>query len=175
MFVSFRRLRRCKCLQLVMTCLVVSLMTVCWERLDELSVSTIKSYSYRHLINRYAFINESFTIPRQEARMFHDYRYLLNHPDKCMSERHVLLLLFVKSSPENFDRRRAIRSTWGNETYIRQALGVTVKVVFVLGRAEQRDAAYERKSRGWESAVQGDLVREDSRHGDLVQQDFVDS
>ncbi|XP_010900276.2 lactosylceramide 1,3-N-acetyl-beta-D-glucosaminyltransferase B [Esox lucius] len=175
MFVNFRRLRRYKWVQLAMTCLVLSLMMVCWEQLDSSSVSHIKSYSYRHLINRYAFINESFTIPRQEARAFRDYRYLLNHPGKCSSEKRVLLLLLVKSSPENFGRRRAIRSTWGNETYIRQALGATVKVVFVLGLAKQREGAYGRRSRGGGGGIQDDLTREDHWHGDLVQQDFVDS
>lgn len=53
---------------------------------------------------------------------------LINHPDKCgdghsENSDEVLLLLFVKSSPENFERCRAIRDTWGNEHFTRSELG----------------------------------------------------
>ncbi|KAL0966768.1 hypothetical protein UPYG_G00299900 [Umbra pygmaea] len=175
MFVNFRRFRKCQCVQLVMTCLVLSVVMVCWERLDSGSVSYIKSYSFRHLINHYASINKSFTIPRQEAHAFSNYRYLLNHPFKCSEDGGVLLLLLVKSSPENFERRQAIRSTWGNETYIRQALGATVKVVFVLGLPKPQNPDNTLRGGGGAGGVQDDLVREDGWHGDLVQQDFVDT
>ena len=155
------------------TCLVLSVVMVCWEQMDSNVVSHVKSYSYRYLINRYAFINKSFTIPRKEALSFSNYRYRLNHPDKCYGQ-DVLLLLFVKTSPENTERRRAIRSTWGNETYIRQALGVNVRVVFALGvpQSKQRHQASGERSR---LGLQETLVREDQLHGDLVQQDFVDT
>ncbi|XP_046882973.1 lactosylceramide 1,3-N-acetyl-beta-D-glucosaminyltransferase B [Hypomesus transpacificus] len=173
MFVNFRRIRKCQCVQLITTCLVLSVVMVCWEQLDSSVVSHVKSYSYRYLINRYTFINKSFTIPRKEALSFSNYRYRLNHPDKC-SGQDVLLLLFVKTSPENTERRRAIRSTWGNETYIRQALGVNVRVVFALGvpQSKQQHQALGERSR---LGLQETLVREDRLHGDLVQQDFVDT
>ncbi|XP_024290888.1 lactosylceramide 1,3-N-acetyl-beta-D-glucosaminyltransferase A [Oncorhynchus tshawytscha] len=173
MFVNFRRIRKCQCVQLMTTCLVLSVVMVCWEQLDSGMVSHINSYSYRYLVNSYTFINKSFTIPRQEAHMFSNHRYLLNHPYKCSEEKDILLLLLIKSSPENFERRRAIRSTWGNETYIRQDLGVTVKVMFVLGLPKQHDTA--QTWRGRSGGIQDSLVDEDRRHGDMVQQDFVDT
>ncbi|XP_020323261.1 lactosylceramide 1,3-N-acetyl-beta-D-glucosaminyltransferase A [Oncorhynchus kisutch] len=173
MFVNFRRIRKCQCVQLMTTCLVLSVVMVCWEQLDSGMVSHINSYSYRYLVNSYTFINKSFTIPRQEAHMFSNHRYLLNHPYKCSGEKDILLLLLIKSSPENFERRRAIRSTWGNETYIRQDLGVTVKVMFVLGLPKQHETA--QTWRGRSGGIQDSLVDEDRRHGDMVQQDFVDT
>lgn len=153
-------------------CLVLSVVMVCWEQLDSSVVSHVKSYSYRHLVNRYTFVNKSLTIPRKAAHGFSNYHYLLDHPDRCSGE-DVLLLLMVKTSPGNTERRRAIRSTWGNETYIRQALGVTVRVLFALGAPQ---AAQQQFQRGRSSGgLQETLLREDGLHGDLLQQDFADT
>lgn len=170
---NFRRIRKCQCVQLMTTCLVLSVVMVCWEQMDSNVVGHVKSYSYRYLVNRYTFINKSFTIPRKEAHSFSNHRYLINHPDKC-SGKEVLLLLFIKTSPENTERRRAIRSTWGNETYIRQALGVTVRVLFALGapQSQQQTQTWRRMSG---AGLQEELIREDRKHGDLIQQDFVDT
>ncbi|KAJ8418842.1 hypothetical protein AAFF_G00003410 [Aldrovandia affinis] len=166
MFMNFRRIKKRQCVQLIGTCFALSMVMVCWEQLDHHVMSHMKSYSYRYLVNSYNFINKSFTISREEAGGLNNFSYLLNHERKCATYRDVLLLLFVKSSPENVERRQAIRSTWGNETYIRRELRVNVRVVFALG-------VYPNVwDRAW---VQRELVREDKRYGDLVQQDFVDS
>ncbi|XP_010870249.1 lactosylceramide 1,3-N-acetyl-beta-D-glucosaminyltransferase A [Esox lucius] len=165
MFMNFRRIRKCQCVQLVTTCLVLSVVMVCWEQLDHHVVSHMKSYSYRYLVNSYDFINTSFGISRLEAESINNFPYLLNHPNKCNSKK-LLLLLFIKSSPENLDRRQAIRATWGNETYTERELGATVRVVFALGvhpSAERRDH------------LQKELLREDHIYSDLVQQDFLDT
>lgn len=173
MFVNFRRIRKCQCVQLMTTCLVLSVVMVCWEQLDNSVVSHVKSYSYRYLVNRFTYINKSLTIPREQARSFSNFRYLLDHPDKCAGK-DVLLLLFVKTSPENIERRNAIRSTWGNETYIQNALGVTVKVVFALGAPHtQKEEPSRSKKSG--AGFQEQLIQEDRLHGDLIQQDFLDS
>lgn len=183
MFVNFRRIRRCQRLQLLTTCLVLSLVMVCWEQLDQSLVSHVKSYSYRYLDNRFTFIKESFTIPQEEARSFSNYRYLLDHWEKCRNQ-DILLLLFVKTSPENTKRREAIRSTWGNESYIRHTLGANVKVVFVLGAPRTAPEAPSGPARAAKpsatiksdkSVIQDQLVREDRLNGDLIQQDFMDT
>lgn len=173
MFLNFRRVRKCQCVQLMTTCLVLSVVMICWEQLDDSVVSHVKSYSYRYLVNRFTFINRSLTIPRQQARTFSNFRYLLDHPEKCAGE-DVLLLLFVKTSPENIERRNAIRSTWGNETYIRDALGVVVKVVFALGAPLAKEDEPTRSKRSG-ADFQKQLAQEDRSHGDLIQQDFIDS
>ncbi|XP_068196056.1 lactosylceramide 1,3-N-acetyl-beta-D-glucosaminyltransferase A-like [Antennarius striatus] len=173
MFVNFRRINKRQCVQLMTTCLVLSLVMLCWEQLDNRVVSHVKSYSYRYLSNRFVYVNRSLTISRQQARVFSDFRYLLDHPDKCAGQ-DVLLLLLVKTSPENIERRNAIRSTWGNETYIQNHLGVTVKVLFVLGAPPTKE---EEPSWSKRSGVgfQEHLADEDRLHGDMIQQDFLDS
>lgn len=168
-----RRIRKCQFVQLMTTCLVLSVVMVCWQELDSNIVSHIKSYSYRSLINGFTYINKSLTIPREQARHFSNFRYLLDHRDKCTGK-DVLLLLFVKTSPENIERRNAIRSTWGNETYIQSTLGVTVKVVFALG-APQTMRKKPTWSKGSWGGFQEQLIREDRLYGDLIQQDFLDS
>ncbi|KAJ8374289.1 hypothetical protein SKAU_G00048690 [Synaphobranchus kaupii] len=165
MFMNFRRIRKCQFIQLMTTCLALSVVMVCWEQLDHHVVSHMRSYSYRYLINSYNFLNQSFAVSHEVAQGLNNHSYLIDHERKCAGA-DVLLLLFVKSSPENVERRQAIRSTWGNETWIRRELGVEVRMVFALGvHPDPRERA----------AVQWDVLREDGRYGDMVQQDFVDS
>lgn len=170
MFLNFRRVRKCQFVQLVTTGLVLCALMVSWEELDHHVVSHIRSYTYRYLINSYDF-SHAFASSRRGPGA-RGYPYLINHPDKCgggnggSGPRDVLLLLFVKSSPENFERRQAIRDTWGNESFARSRLGARVTVLFALGvHPDSRRRA----------AVQTALLREDGAHGDLIQQDFADT
>lgn len=162
MLINRRRIRKWHFLQLISMCCILSVLMVCWDHVDNHVVSHVKSYSYRYLINSYGFINKSLSVSQEDAARFSSYPYLFNQKDIC-KDKDVLLLLFVKSSPENFNRRQAIRSTWGNETYMRSELGVEVKVVFAMG---------VHKDNGF---LQGDLRKESTSHGDLVQQDFLDT
>ncbi|KAM9849049.1 lactosylceramide 1,3-N-acetyl-beta-D-glucosaminyltransferase A-like [Aulostomus maculatus] len=178
MFVNFRRIHKFQCVQLLSTCLVLCVVMVCWEELDHHVVSHMRSYTYRYLINSYDFLNSSFAINTKhhttdvDGRLLHP-SYLINHPAKCggavahgKNWEDVLLLLFVKSSPENFERRRAIRDTWGNESYVWSDLGASVRVVFALG---------VHPNAGQRSRVQSVLLDEDQTYGDLIQQDFEDT
>ena len=152
-------------MQLLTSCFALSVLMLCWEQVDHHLVSHMRAYSYRYLVNSYSFLNESFAVSRAAGLALNNHSYLLD-PERTCSGADVLLLLFVKSSPENLERRQAIRSTWGNETYVRRRLGAEVRVVFALGLHPDP----------WRRAeVQRDLRREDRRYGDLVQQDFVDS
>lgn len=162
MFMNCRRIRKWHFLQLVSMCCILSVLMVCWDHVDHHVVSHMKSYSYRYLINSYGFINKSLSVSQEEAARFSSFPYLFNQKDVC-KDQDVLLLLFVKSSPENVNRRQAIRSAWGNETYARHELGVVVKVVFAMG---------VHKNNGF---LQRDLHKEHANHGDLVQQDFLDT
>ncbi|KAK2869190.1 hypothetical protein Q7C36_001061 [Tachysurus vachellii] len=165
MFMNFRRVRKCHFLQLILMSCVFSTLILGWEPLEHHVVNHIKSYSYRYLINSYDFINKSFSVSHEEATSFGRFPYLIDNKNICR-EKDVLLLLFVKTSPENFIRRQAIRSTWGNETYIKKELGVNVKVVFIMG------VHPDGHKRG---TIQKQLQAEDLNHRDLVQQDFLDT
>lgn len=144
---------------------VLSTILVCWDDVNHHALSHVKSYTYRYLINSYEFINKSFSVSREQADAFGRFEYLIDPKDVC-SEKDVLLLLFVKSSPENSKRRQIIRSTWGNQTYIRQDLGVNVKLVFVMG---VHSNPHQRET------FQTKLRDEEQTHADLLQQNFLDT
>lgn len=180
MFINFRRIHKCQCVQLLTAILVLGMVVVCWEDLDHHVVSHMRSYTYRYLINSYDFLNSSFTLTSNRGLRkdssnsgIWEYSYLINHPDKCQeggadekTGEDVLLLLFVKSSPENFEQRQAIRDTWGNESFVWSELRENVKVVFALGM--HPDIRQQ-------SRVQAALLQEDQAYRDLIQQDFVDT
>ncbi|KAL0600403.1 Lactosylceramide 1,3-N-acetyl-beta-D-glucosaminyltransferase [Plecturocebus cupreus] len=92
------------------------------------------------------------------------HQYLINHKEKCQAQ-DVLLLLFVKTAPENYDRRSAIRKTWGNENYARSQLKANIKTLFALGTPNPLEG----------KELQRKLVLEDQKYSDIIQQDFVDS
>lgn len=164
MFVNFRRIRKC---QLLATGLLLCGLLVWWEELDHHVVSHIRSYMYRYLVNRYDFSSALAVASSQEEAMMKSYPYLINHPDKCgESGQRILLLLFVKSSPENLEQRRAIRDTWGNESFAWSELGARIRVLFALG--VHPDA-------GRRAAVQTALLQEDRAYGDLIQRNFADT
>ncbi|XP_038672417.1 lactosylceramide 1,3-N-acetyl-beta-D-glucosaminyltransferase-like [Scyliorhinus canicula] len=164
MITVHRKGRKRQFLQLIFTCFFFSLVLIYWEQLDANVLSHVKSYSYRYLINRYSFLNDTLTLDKETAANLHSYPYLITHANKCQDQ-DVLLLLFVKTAPENRQRRDAIRQTWGNEHFLKSELKATIKVIFVLGvhkDLSQRDL------------VQSRILMEDQQHSDLIQQDFND-
>ncbi|NXO68323.1 B3GN5 glucosaminyltransferase, partial [Phainopepla nitens] len=163
MFFSPRRVRKCHFLQICATCFILCLM-IFWVPFDNHIVSHMKSYSYRYLINSYHFVNDSLSISRDNLNRVSSYQYLINHREKCQQQ-DVLLLLFVKTSPENGHRRDAIRQTWGNEKYVRSQLNANIKTLFALGRPA------DHLQKTW----QKELEFEDQKYRDLIQQDFLDT
>ncbi|XP_059873369.1 lactosylceramide 1,3-N-acetyl-beta-D-glucosaminyltransferase-like [Delphinus delphis] len=163
MFVSGRRVKKWQFIQLFATCFVLSLMFF-WIPIDNHIVSHMKSYSYRYLINSYNFVNDSLSLKRSEDGAPR-YQYLINHEEKCQTQ-DILLLLFVKTAPENYSRRSAIRKTWGNEKYVRSELNANIKTLFVLGTPSD-PLTRER--------LQRRLVWEDQMYNDIIQQGFADS
>ncbi|XP_026160587.1 lactosylceramide 1,3-N-acetyl-beta-D-glucosaminyltransferase A [Mastacembelus armatus] len=180
MFMNFRRIHKVQCIQLLTTGLMLCGMIVFWEELDHHVVSHLRAFTYRYLINSYDFLNSSFISNHHHRKdgsnsvdvSKGNYPYLINHPDKCggsgdgKTGDDVMLLLFVKSSPENFEQRQAIRDTWGNESFIWTELGASVKVVFALGI--HQDGSQRAK-------LQAALLLEDQAYGDLIQQNFEDT
>ncbi|XP_066203888.1 lactosylceramide 1,3-N-acetyl-beta-D-glucosaminyltransferase [Saccopteryx leptura] len=162
-FVSGRRVKKWQVAQLFATCFILSLM-IFWEPFDDHIVSHMKSYSYRYLINSYDFVNESLSLKHGQGGAAH-YPYLINHEDKCQAQS-VLLLLFVKTAPENYNRRSTIRKTWGNEKYAQSQLNANIKTLFAVGAPSNPQTREE---------LQRKLVQEDKVYNDIIQQDFADS
>ena len=91
---------------------------------------------------------------------------LLDLPDKCGGpdgSSEVFLLLVIKSSPANFDRRQVLRQTWAEE---RRHAGRWIRRVFVSGTT---GAGFEKRR------LNKLLQLEHGKYGDVLQWDFKDS
>lgn len=92
---------------------------------------------------------------------------LLDTRDKCggpEASSDVFLLLVIKSSPPNYDRREVLRKTWAQE---RQHRGKSIRRVFISG--VPADTGFERQRLN-------KLMQLESReYGDVIQWDFVDT
>lgn len=85
---------------------------------------------------------------------------LIGQPRKCFNQ--TFLLFGVKSSPGNFERRQAVRETWGREGTHQS--GLRVHTVFVLGSSPPHDPDLSQL-----------LAFEAKQFGDIVQWDFHES
>lgn len=94
------------------------------------------------------------------------FRQLLDVPGKCggpQGSSNIFLLLAIKSSPANYERREVIRRTWGQQ---RTFEGAHIRRVFLLGVSPNaRDA----RKLGWL------LHLEQREHRDVLQWDFRDT
>ncbi|KAM6113512.1 N-acetyllactosaminide beta-1,3-N-acetylglucosaminyltransferase 3 [Phoenicopterus ruber ruber] len=99
----------------------------------------------------------------QHCRSFPE---LLGVPDKCGGPEgspDIFLLLAIKSSPVNYERREVIRKTWGQE---RNFKGAVIRRVFLVGVAPS----------AWDAKKLNRLLRLEQReHGDVLQWDFRDT
>ncbi|KAJ3599029.1 hypothetical protein NHX12_032992 [Muraenolepis orangiensis] len=91
---------------------------------------------------------------------------LLDLPLKCggaARSSDVFLLLVIKSSPGNYERRQVLRETWAEERVHR---GARIRRVFISGTTGS----------GFEKLQLNKLLElEHRRHGDILQWDFEDS
>ncbi|XP_069464879.1 beta-1,3-galactosyltransferase 2-like [Ambystoma mexicanum] len=86
----------------------------------------------------------------------HDYKFILNEPDKCKPEAPFLVILVIGNA-NDYQARHAVRSTWGNESNVP---GVSVIRLFLTGIAPR---------------VQKMLEEESATFHDIIQQDFLDT
>ena len=91
---------------------------------------------------------------------------LLDLPDKCggpNGSADVFLLLVIKSSPMNYERRQVLRETWAEE---RPHMGLWIRRLFISGTT----------GTGFEKRRLNKLLQlEHRKHGDILQWDFKDS
>ncbi|XP_073332560.1 N-acetyllactosaminide beta-1,3-N-acetylglucosaminyltransferase 3-like [Pagrus major] len=91
---------------------------------------------------------------------------LLDIPDKCggaEKSAEVFLLLVIKSSPVNYDRREVLRKTWAKE---RLHNGVWIQRIFISGTM---DSGFEKER------LNKLLEFEQREHNDILQWDFSDT
>ncbi|XP_041347342.1 beta-1,3-galactosyltransferase 1-like [Gigantopelta aegis] len=88
----------------------------------------------------------------------HLFRYLLNPKTFC-SKKDIFIIAYVHSTPDHFEKRDAIRQTWGKMKYY---LNKRAEVVFIMGQVAN-------------TGVMTSVRNESGIHGDIVQEDFVDS
>ncbi|KAK2841499.1 hypothetical protein Q7C36_013078 [Tachysurus vachellii] len=116
-------------------------------------------------------IHDFSTLPKdiQDFLFYQHCRHfpmLLNNPGKCggpQNSADVFLLLVIKSSPSNYDRREVLRKTWALE---RLQSGVWIRTVFISGTT--RDG-YERER------LNKLLELENREYQDILQWDFDDT
>ncbi|XP_068599596.1 N-acetyllactosaminide beta-1,3-N-acetylglucosaminyltransferase 3-like [Brachionichthys hirsutus] len=91
---------------------------------------------------------------------------LLDLPGKCGGpdkSAEVFLLLVIKSSPLNYDRREVLRKTWAKE---RSYNGVWIRRLFISGTSDS----------GFEKRRLNELLElEHRQYGDVLQWDFMDT
>ncbi|KAF6092428.1 UDP-GlcNAc:betaGal beta-1,3-N-acetylglucosaminyltransferase 3 [Phyllostomus discolor] len=91
-----------------------------------------------------------------------DFPLLQDAPrSKCAQP--VFLLLVIKSSPHNYERREVVRRTWGRERAVR---GGWLRRLFLVGTAQELHEARK---------VNQLLALEARVHGDILQWDFHDT
>ncbi|XP_068090211.1 N-acetyllactosaminide beta-1,3-N-acetylglucosaminyltransferase 3 [Hyperolius riggenbachi] len=91
---------------------------------------------------------------------------ILNAPEKCggrVKSKRIFLLLAIKSSPGNYERRAIIRQTWGKQSSYN---GAQVKRIFLSGTS--KDVKEDRHLRKL-------LQIESDTYGDIIQWDFHDT
>ncbi|XP_067003763.2 beta-1,3-galactosyltransferase 1 isoform X2 [Anabrus simplex] len=85
---------------------------------------------------------------------------IIAQPDLCGQQ--LFLLIVVCSAVTNFEARAAIRETWASVASTSNNNTKTVKVAFLLGDPDN-------------STLQEQVEEESIRHGDVIQEGFIDS
>lgn len=89
----------------------------------------------------------------------YNYNFSKNCSTKCKTEEKIRIVILVKSSPNHFNRRIAIRSSWG---YEHRFSDVEVRTLFLLGLIPDEN-------------LQNLVDSEHQRFNDIVQANFMDS
>jgi len=87
----------------------------------------------------------------------HKFSYVIRNDNICKNQS-VFLMIMVCIAPMNFEHRNVIRNTWGSIVDTDKE----VKLLYVLGFSKNE-------------TIQNLILRESGEHGDIIQEDFIDS
>lgn len=123
-----------------------------------------ENFVYPYEGNIHEFVNALRRNEKPEVEPINEYKYtfLQKQPQKCKEDAdHTLRLVYIiKSAIENFDRRTAIRNSWGIE---KRFFDVPAKTIFVVGIHPD------------DEEIEAKLKLEATTYKDIVQADFIDS
>ncbi|XP_011865744.1 PREDICTED: beta-1,3-galactosyltransferase brn [Vollenhovia emeryi] len=123
-----------------------------------------ENFVYPYEGNVHEFVSALRRNEKPEVEPINEYRYafILKQPQKCKEDADdaLRLVYIVKSAMENFDRRTAIRNSWGIE---KRFFDVPARTIFVVG------------THPGDEEVEAKLKLEADIYKDIVQADFVDS
>ncbi len=90
----------------------------------------------------------------------HAHRFILNpHIPECGSNGKLLLVGLVMLAPHYFEKRETIRQTWANRAFYKSE---DMRVLFVMGQSDDAE-------------INSRLRNESQTHGDIIQEDYLDS
>ncbi|XP_053573874.1 beta-1,3-galactosyltransferase 2 isoform X1 [Bombina bombina] len=127
------------------------------------------------LFENYDVLKNNLNIPIEERQVMkpnatfrhplvppypYPYKFLINHPEKCLNRQPFLVLLVIGES-HDVATRIAIRETWGNESIYGK---IEVTTLFLVGVNPVAP-----------DATQNLLEEENIINGDIIQQDFLDT
>jgi hypothetical protein len=121
------------------------------------------SYPLEGNIQKYVLQLRNMEVPDIAPINVYNYTFISSYNKKCSESDYsgkLRLVYIVKSAINNFDRRLAIRSSWGFE---KRFSDVPIRTVFLLG-IEPEDVD-----------LQMNVEKEQQKYGDIVQADFIDS
>ncbi|EDV27405.1 uncharacterized protein TRIADDRAFT_21241 [Trichoplax adhaerens] len=92
-----------------------------------------------------------------------NFEFFSRRPSAKGCKTRAFLLMVINSNPQNFEKRNAIRKTWGNGSDYNNLLNTTYawRTVFIIGRKASED-------------VNQKIEEESVKYGDLVLGDFID-
>lgn len=114
-------------------------------------------------IQKYVLQLRNMEVPDVAPINTYNYTFISSCNKKCSESDYsgrLRLVYIVKSAINNFDRRLAIRNSWGFE---KRFSDVPIRTVFLLG-IDPEDVD-----------LQTDVEKEQQKYGDIVQADFIDS
>lgn len=154
-------------IKLKYVCICIGLITVldffgAFTHLFEITYDSNFVYPYEGDVHEFVNALRHNEKPTIEPINEYKYKFLLNNQQKCIDAAHKIfhVVYIVKSAIENFERRSAIRNSWGFE---KRFFDVPSRTIFMLGIYPHNDE------------IQAKVKIEAAKYKDIIQADFIES